>query len=228
MRRNHLHLVVGDANDTWKANTRVNWQGRIVAVQCRAWVWRYQTHNRTHHHLGFNLWIEGEAGGKEGAFIVAVSDKQHHKMQFRIGDRMKGTAWPCIKAKHEIADFYRAGGLKRLESAEDDPDAKLFPVVGPPPPLAVFAERGARKLDAKRWRKSCFTCMWANKSAVEIEYKFGEIKRYRKETFCYGPKFCPLYDMGAPRPVQYFDSFIPFMDEGWMDENCTSGRGEHD
>jgi len=161
-----------------------------------------------------------QSGREQGIRAVVVGQDDHR--------RHKGTAWPCLKAKHEIADFYRAGGLSRLESAGYDPEAKLFPAVGPPPPLAVFAERGARKLDAKRWRKSCFTCMWANKSAVEIEYKFGEIKRYRQETFCYGPKFCPLYDMGAPRPVPYFDSFIPFMDEEWMDENCTSGRGEDD
>ena len=56
-------------------------------------------------------------------------------------------------------------------------------------------------LDAKLWRKQCFACMWANKSAVEIEYKFGKVKRYRKETFCYGPRSCPLYDTGPPRQV---------------------------
>ncbi len=225
MRHRHLKLVVSnDEPDTTKQKTRVAWQGRILAVQCRAWVWRYKLDNRTHHHLGFNLWINGDVDGKKGKFIVAVSDKQHGKMQFKIGDLIKGTAWPCIKAKHEIADYYRAGGFKRLEDGEDDPDAAVFPFVGPPPPLDVFAERGARMLDPKRWRKDCFVCMWANKSAVEIEYDFGKTKRYRKETFCYGPKFCPFYDMGPARPVHYCDSPIPHMDEGWMDENCTSGR----
>jgi hypothetical protein len=82
-------------------------------------------------------------------------------------------------------------------------------------------------LDAKLWRKQCFCCMWANKSAVEIEFKFGKVKRYRKETFCYGPRSCPLYDMGPPRPVQYFDT-CPSMDDGWMDELCTELRREDD
>ena len=81
-------------------------------------------------------------------------------------------------------------------------------------------------LDAKLYRKTCFTCMWANKSAVEIEYDFGRTKRYRKETFCYGPKSCGLYDMGEPRPVQYVDDDVPYMDEGWLDEICVEGRGE--
>jgi len=39
---------------------------------------------------------------------------QHTKLQFCIGDVFTGTAWPCIKAKHEIADYYRAGGFKAL------------------------------------------------------------------------------------------------------------------
>ena len=82
-------------------------------------------------------------------------------------------------------------------------------------------------LDAKLWRKQCFACMWANKSAVEIEYKFGKVKRYRKETFCYGPRSCPLYDMGPPRQVQYFDTF-PSIDDGWMDDLCTEQRGDED
>ena len=70
-------------------------------------------------------------------------------------------------------------------------------------------------LDAKLRRKQCFTCMWANKSAVEIEFKFGKVKRYRKETFCYGPRSCPLYKMGPARQVPYFD-FFPSLDEGWF------------
>lgn len=60
-----------------------------------------------------------------------------------------------------------------------------------------------------------------------IEYKFGKVKRYRKETFCYGPRSCPLYDMGPPRQVPYFDSFPP-IDEGWMDDLCTEQREDED
>ena len=205
------------------SSTRICWQGRIESVQCRAWVWRYKMDNRTHHHLGFNLWVRGEADGREERFIVAVSDKQHSKLRFRIGDVIKGTAWPCVKTKHDIADYYRAGGFKALSRADVQPDPAGPPFAGLLPSIETFRVRGARMLDAKLWRKQCFCCMWANKSAVEIEFKFGKVKRYRKETFCYGPRSCPLYDMGAPRPVQYFDTF-PSMDEGWMDELCIERR----
>jgi hypothetical protein len=207
--------------------SRIRWQGQIESVQCRAWVWRYIMHNRTHHHLGFNLFVKGEADGREGRFIVAVSDTQHAKLGFRIGDVFKGTAWPCIEAKHDIADYYRAGGFKALSRANKQAVSEAPPFTGLLPPTDVFERRGARMLNAKLWRKQCFTCMWANKSAVEIEYKFGKVKRYRKETFCYGPRSCPLYDMGPPRQVPYFDSF-PSLDEGWMDDLCTEQRGDED
>ncbi|MFP6597876.1 MAG: hypothetical protein VCC01_10505 [Candidatus Hydrogenedentota bacterium] len=84
-------------------------------------------HNRTHHHLGFNLFIKGEANGKVGRFIVAVSDTQNTKLKFRIGDMFKGTAWLCIKAKHDIADYYRAGGFKTLTSVDEQTEP-----TGPP------------------------------------------------------------------------------------------------
>jgi hypothetical protein len=205
----------------------VRWQGRIESVQCRAWVWRYKMDNRTHHHLGSNLFVKGEAVGRNGRFIVAVSDIQHTKWQFRIGDVFQGTAWPCIKAKRDIADYYRAGRFKALSRADAQADPGSRPFMGLLPPIEVFERRGPRMLDAKLWRKQCFACMWANKSAVEIEYKFGDVKRYRKETFCYGPRSCPLYDKGPPRQVQYFDS-LPSIDDGWMDDLCTERRGDED
>jgi hypothetical protein len=204
-------------------SSRIRWQGQIESVQCRAWVWRYKTDNRTHHHLGFNLFVKGEADGREGRFILAVSDTQHAKLKFRIGDMFKGTAWPCIKGKHDIADYHRAGGFKAPSRAGEQTDSADPPFTGLLPPVKVFQRRGARMLDAKLWRKPCFACVWANKSAVEIEYKFGKVKRCRKETFCYGPRSCPFYDMGPPRQVRYFGSF-PWIDDGWMDDLCTEQR----
>ena len=208
-----------------ETSSRILWQGEIRAVQCRAWVWRYVTDNRTHHHLGFNIWAEGEAAGHSEKFIVAISDTQHGKLQPRIGDVVKGTAWPCKQAKHEIADFYRAGGLKLISRPDAQTEHETPPFSNPLPLLEEFEARGARMLDQKRWRKACMTCMWANKSAVEIEYNFDtRAKRYRNETFCYGPKSCPLYKMGAPRPVPYYGRDFTVMDDGGLDDCCTGHR----
>ena len=216
-----------NAESSQQSCSRIEWEGQIESVQCRAWVWRYKTDNRTHHNLGFNLFVKGEADGRKGRFIVAVSDTQHAKQQFRIGDVFKGTAWPCSKARHDIADYHRAGGFKALSRADEQDDPSGPPFTDLLPRIEVFERRGARMLDAKLWRKPCFACMWANKSAVEIEYKFDKVKRYRKETFCYGPRSCPFYDMGPPREVQYFDSF-PSIDDGWLDDLCTEQRGDED
>jgi hypothetical protein len=216
-----------NTNKAQQSDSRIRWQGMIESVQCRAWVWRYKTENRTHHHLGFNLFLKGEADGWEGRFIVAVSENQYIKLQFRIGDVFQGTAWPCVGAEHDIADYYRAGGLKAITRVCEQTDPVGPPFTGLLPGIEVYLRRGARMLHAKLLGQQCFTCMWANKSAVEIEYKFGKGKRYRKETFCYGPRSCPFYDMGPPRQVPYFDSF-PSLDDGWMDDICTEQRGDDD
>lgn len=202
---------------------KIKWQGRILAIQCRAWVWRYKTDNRTHHLLGYNIWLKND---KE-KFIVAISETQYQKAQFRIGDVVKGTAWPCTKkSKHDIADYYRAGSLKIITKAPDTPECTGPPFTNILPELHEYDNLGARMLDSKKWSKECFTCMWANKSAVEIEYDFGKTKRYRKETFCYGPFDCIHYDMGKPRPVQYKgDCGDSVLDDGCLDDCCTSWRG---
>jgi len=206
--------------------SRIRWQGEIHAVQCRVWVWRYRTDNRTHNHLGFNLWVKGQAADHPGKFIVAISDTQQRKLQFRVGDVAKGTGWPCKKAKHEIADFYRAGGLKLRARPDEQAPPEPPPFVGAPPPIEVFESRGARMLDQKQWRRACVRCVWANKSAVEIEYNLGRVKRYRTETFCYGPKSCPLYEIGPARPVPYYGG-LTTTDDGGLDD-CLTGHRDYD
>jgi hypothetical protein len=39
---------------------KMDWQGEIVSIQPRTSVWRYFTDNRTHYHIGYNLFIIGE------------------------------------------------------------------------------------------------------------------------------------------------------------------------
>ncbi len=37
---------------------------------------RYLTDNRTHYHLGYNLFIEGDSCNPDKHFTVAISEKQ--------------------------------------------------------------------------------------------------------------------------------------------------------
>ncbi len=205
---------------------KIEWQGTILSVQPRTTVWRYRLDNRTHYHRGYNLFIDGEANGIKASFSVAISEIQQKKLVFRIGDEAKGTAWTKMYHVSDYADYYRAGGLKitrKAEHAETSPPPYLIE----PPDLATYAQRGARMLSAASYKGKCFPCAWATMSAVEIEYNWGVSKKYRFESFCYGPKSCKLYKMGKPRAVPYKGDGSTY-DEGWMDDLCTENRGWDD
>lgn len=205
---------------------KIEWKGTIVSIQPRTTVWRYRLDNRTHYHRGYNLFLEGEADGIKTQFSVAISEKQQQKLIFRIGDVAKGSAWTKMYEVSDYADYYRAGGLKiikKVELTETTPPPYLIE----PPDMATYEERGARMLSVSSYKGKCFQCAWATMSAVEIEYNWGVTKKYRFESFCYGPKSCKRYKMGKPRAVPYKDCGSSY-DDGWMDELCTERRGWND
>ena len=207
---------------------KVVWRGQVTAIQPRTRVWRYTTHNRTHYHLGYNLFLEDNEGSDPTSFTVGISEKQQAKGLFRIGDRLQGTAWTPKYPNREFADYYRAGGLKVLVRTEEAKEVEPPPWIMPPPPLAVYEERGARILSRSRWKGKCFRCIWANMANVEIQWDFDrDIKRYRFETFCYGPKSCKFYAFGRTPTVPY-RNMCSFPDSGALDEIITERRGEDD
>ena len=204
---------------------KIEFQGDILSVQPRSNVWRYKLDNRTHTLTGYNLFLTGTAEGIDKEFSVAISAAQQEKHQFHIGDKIKGTAWTEKYPQWEFADYYRAGGLKKLESTN---------IVGFPPPwtdatpeLSVYDWRGCRMLDKGRWGGKCFTCKWAAMANVTIEYNWGYTQKFRFESFCYGPKNCKLYAMGKPRAVPYKDCGS-YYDDGWLDDISTENRGGED
>ena len=203
---------------------KIEWQGTIRSIQPRTTVWRYRLDNRTHYHNGYNLFLDGSVNGEKARFSVAISEKQQQKILFGIGDEAKGSAWTKMYKVSDYADYYRAGGLKIIKKAEPS-QAAPPPYLMQPPDMSVYEERGARMLSAASYRGKCFQCVWATMSAVEIEYNWGVSRKYRFESFCYGPKSCKLYQMGKPRAVPYKDCGSVY-DEGWMDDLCTDRRGE--
>ena len=52
-------------------------------------------------------------------------------------------------------------------------------------------------------------------------------RRYRRETFCYGPKACPLYAAGPERKVPGRNG-VSWTEGDWVDEDATSHRGEEE
>ena len=205
---------------------KIEWQGTIVSIQPRTTVWRYKLDNRTHYHRGYNLFLEGEARGIKARFSVAISEKQQEKTVFRIGDVAKGTAWTKRYDVSDYADYYRAGGLKITKRAEQTATTPP-PYLIEPPDMATYERRGARMLSTSCYKGKCFQCVWATMSAVEIEYDWGVSKKYRFESFCYGPKSCKFYKMGKPRAVPY-KGYGSTFDVGWMDDLCTDRRGWDD
>ena len=176
------------------------------------------------------------------------------KIRIHIGDVLKGTAWTKKYPETEFADFYRAGGIKKLEAVENDAvrnmlitidandtryDGSPIPRVnssdypGPPwtleaPQLEIYAWRGEQMLSKSSWKNKCFQCIWANMANVTIQYDFDRnLVRNRFETFCYGPLSCKYYKRGPARAVPYKGRGSA-MDEGWLDEICVQYRTDPD
>ena len=209
-------------------SAKVNWEGKIVSIQPRTRVWRYLTDNRTHYHLGYNLFIEGCNKDGKNQFVVAISEKQQLKGVFKIGDVVEGTAWTKQYEEREFADYYRASSLKLLSRAQEKLDTTTPPWIMMPPIMEVYEKRGARLLSKSLWETKCFKCIWANMANVEVQWDFDkDIKKYRFETFCYGPKSCKFYKMGMARSVPYKNRGSA-IDDGYLDEICTEGRDEED
>ena len=209
-------------------SSKVNWQGKIVSIQPRTRVWRYLTDNRTHYHLGYNFFIEGYSCDSKKQFTVAISEKQQLKGLYRVGDILEGTAWTKKYEEREFADYYKVGSLKLLERVNENFEAIPPPWVMMPPFIQTYEERGARILSKSQWETKCFKCVWANMANVEIQWDFDrDIKKYRFETFCYGPKSCKHYKMGRPRSVPYKNRGSA-LDDGYLDELCTEGRDDDD
>ena len=199
---------------------KIDWRGEIVSIQPRTRVWRYITDNRTHYHIGYNLFIIGDSSDGKKQFSVAISEKQQFKGLFSIGDVLEGTAWTKQYEEREFADYYRAGSLKLLNRVSENTE------IMSPPTMQTYEERGARLLSKSLWETKCFKCIWANMANVEIQWDFDKnIKKYRFETFCYGPKSCKFYKMGRPRSVPYKNRGSA-LDDGCLDEICTEGRDE--
>ena len=204
---------------------KVKWHGTIAAIQPRTRVWRYLTDNRTHYHIGYNLFLDGSANGLDGRFSVAISEKQQQGGGFRIGDIVQGTAWTKQYPEREYADYYRAGALKQIKTAVDTAETTGPPWITVPPNMSIYEARGARMLSQSLWKTKCFQCVWAAMANVEIMWDFDKgISKYRFESFCYGPKSCRLYKMGRPRAVPYKGRGSS-LDEGWLDDLCTESRG---
>ena len=206
---------------------KVAWRGRIVAVQPRIRLMR-SFDQRQHSYLGYVLCVDGTCGDESGEFQIAVGKAAHVKHQFRAGMEISGLSVPVPDPRLETAGFYKTSGIKVGKEVEVG-SAAPPPFHGVPPDLETYRSRGYRRLDARTYTAKCTACIWGCRMPVEmiIDHWNPSRKRYRFETFCYGPKSCPLYRAGATRKVPGRKG-MSYTEEDWVDEDVTSHRGPDD
>ena len=215
-----------------KAETRaymdkIAWSGRIVAVQPRIRLMR-SFDQRHHSYQGYVLRIDGICGDETGEFLIAVGKGAHEKHRFCVGMELSGLSIPVDDPRLEVAGFYKASRIKIEKNTEGLP-AEAPPFLGVPPGLETYRSRGHRRLDARTYEAKCTTCIWGCRMPVEmiIDQWNPSKKKHRFETFCYGPKSCPLYRVGATRKVPGRRG-MTWEEEDWVDEDATSHRRPDD
>ncbi len=204
---------------------KTQWSGRIVAVQPRIRLLR-SFDERQHSYQGFVLLMDGICDGKVGEFQIAIGKGAQEKHGFRAGMEVSGEAAPVGDMRKETAGYYKASGMKIVKAAADEPTPGP-PFLGIPLALEVYRERGHRRLDARTYTAKCYACIWGCRMPVEmiIDHWNPSLKKYRFETFCYGPKNCALYRSGPARVVPGRKG-MSYTEEDWVDEGATSHRGE--
>lgn len=202
---------------------KVSWSGCIQAVQPRIRLMR-SFDERHHSYQGYILRVSGACGGEDGEFLIAIGKAAQEKYRFRAGMEVAGLATPVADSRLETAGFYKASGLRLLRDAEGDAAAGL-PCVGTPTDLDTYRSRGHRRLAAKTYDTTCFVCIWGCRMPVEmiVDHWNPSQKRYRFETFCYGPKNCVHYRAGGKRKVPGRKG-MSYTEEDWVDEEATAHR----
>ena len=209
------------------AGTKIPWEGEVLSVQPRIRLLR-SFDERSHSYLGYVIRLRGTLAGEDREFVVALGKSAHEKHQFQVGDRISGAGERIADPRLETADIYKASGLK-IASRASDAATSPPPFLGVVPALETYRERGHRRLAATTYSTKCTACIWGCEMAVEmiIDQWNPSHVRYRRETFCYGPKSCPAYKPGPTRKVPGRNG-MSFEEEDWIDEDATSHRGPDD
>lgn len=200
------------------------WRGVVVSVQPRIRLTR-SFDERSHSYLGYVLRVHGELDAEERDFLVAIGEGAQAKHEFRVGDEVAGLGERVEDPDREVADLYRASALKvgaRGPQARTSPP----PTTGVPPPLPEYRARGHRRLAPLTYAAKCTACLWGAEMAVDlvVDPWNASRRRHRRETFCYGPKSCPLYAAGPPRKVPGRHG-ASWTEADWVDEEATRHRG---
>jgi hypothetical protein len=203
---------------------RLDFSGEVVAIQPHVRMTR-SFDQREETYLGYIVMLLGEVDAEEREFSVAIDESIQKKHQLRVGDVVAGK---CVAVK---GGDMGAGGFEDLSDLEvdhtDRPEYAAPPWSGVPPDLATYRKRGFRRLNQRTYETQCIECIWGCHMAVEmiIDQWNPRLRRYRPETFCYGPKSCRIYKPGRARVVPGRKG-MSWVEEDWVDEEMTRHRSD--
>lgn len=175
---------------------KLSWQGKIISVQPRIRLSR-SFDQRSHSYLGYAIIIDGIIDEEKREFSVGIGKAAQAKHEFRVNDKISGLSHPVQDKRMEPVEFYKCSKIKVLKHSEEK-EKPPPPWHGIPPDLQTYRERGHLRLAARTYKANCQSCKWGCRMPVEmiIDHWNPSHKRYRFETFCYGPKSCKLYKSG--------------------------------
>jgi hypothetical protein len=202
---------------------KIPWYGVLVSVQPRIRLSR-SFDQRSHTYLDYTLTVCGGVCTETREFLLGVGQGTHAKHQFRVGDTVSGDALPVADPRLETVEFYKVSNLK-VSAREGEDETLPPPWHGVPPLLPVYREHGHRRLAARTFQSKCASCIWGCQMPVEtiIDQWNPSKRRYRTETFCYGPRSCPLYQSGPARKVPGRRG-MTYTEEDSVDVDVTSHR----
>ncbi len=204
---------------------KLPWSGKIISVQPRIRLLR-SFDQRSHTYLGYGLVIDGVLGIEVRQFSIGIGKAAQQRHRFKVGDGVCGASLPLADERKEPVEFYKTSKLKVLSRFAGEAGSTP-PWHGVPVDLERYRWRGHRRLSARTYKRKCSNCVWGCRMPVTmiVDQWQPSQKRYRFETFCYGPKSCQIYKAGPTRTVPGRKG-MTWEEEDWIDEDATSHRGE--
>jgi len=159
-------------------------------------------------------------------FTIGIGKTAQAKFNFKVNDIISGECLPVQDPRMEPVDLYKVSKLKMLLKGEQGRTSEPWETVAPE--LETYRERGYRRLSARTYDSNCSSCIWAAREPVviTIDHWNPGPKKYRYETFCYGPLNCKLYKAGPVRKVPGRKG-QSWTEDDWVYEEMTSHR-EHE
>lgn len=197
--------------------------GTIMSIQPRIRLTR-SFDEASHSYLGYAIRLDGDLDGAENIFSIGVGKANHAKNQFKVNDIISGECVPVQDLDLEPVEYYKVSKLRVISRGEQGSMSAPWELV--PPELGIYRERGHRRLAVRTYDTKCSSCMWGSRMPVEIivdNWNSRGRRKYRVETFCYGPLICNLHKSGANRKVEGRNGMV-YVEEDWVDEMAVGHR----